>query len=131
MPDQPGEPLRASATGDHAEVDVVVGDLGVVADYHDVGRLHELEATGHRDALDCSDHWDVDVRDDLTRPAECVEQRSQPFGANGSEAFDFCDIASGAEVFARSTNDDHVHRGIARQRAERMLELLREFGGYR
>ncbi len=69
--------------------------------------------------------------DGITGPAERVEQRPQRFRAGGSEVLDLGDIASGAEVFARSTNDDHVHRLVAGQLAQRMLELARQFGCYR
>ncbi len=131
MSDQAGQPLRASATGDHAKVDVVVGNLSVVADDHDVGGLHQLEAAGHCDTLDCGDHRDFDGRNGITRLTERVEQRSQRFGASGSEAFDLGHIASGAEVFTGSTNDDHFHRRLSGQFAQRILELAREFGGDR
>ena len=69
--------------------------------------------------------------DGIAGSAERVEQRPQRLGAGGSEAFDLGDIASGAEVFARSANDDHVHRRVARQFAQGILELTGEFGCHR
>ena len=71
------------------------------------------------------------VADEITCPAEGVEQRPQRFGPSGSEALDLGDIASGAEVFARPANDDHVHRRIRGQLAQRVFELAGQFDRHR
>ena len=125
-PHEPRQSLCAATTGDHAEVDVLVGDPGVVAHQHDVGGLHEFETARHGDAVDGHNDGDFDARDRIARTAERGEQLPQRLGAGRATALYLVDIASGAEVSASAADEDDID--VLSDAQDRPLELTGKVG---
>ncbi len=113
--------------GDHAEVDVVVRDSCLVRDQHDVGGLHQLEATGHGHTFDNCDNRHLRAGDRLTGGFERGEQRPQLGGAFGTQPLDFVEIASGAEIPAGPPADhDDIDVLAVAELVDRALQRMAE-----
>ena len=123
--------LRPTATGHHAEVHVVVRDPRIVTHEDDVAGLHQLEAAGHRHALDGSDDGLGDLTHGGARIPEGAEQGAQRIRALGPQPLDLLEVTAGTEVAACSTDQHHPDRGIRAGRPQRLLERDSESRGDR
>lgn len=99
-------------------------------DQHDVAGLHQLEATGHRDALDRCDHGLLDLRHRRAGGTEGLEQRAQRVRAVAAQTLDLLEVAAGAEVAARPADHDDPHGRVVARGAHGLLEGDGERGGH-
>ena len=110
-PHEPGQALGASAAWHLVVVRVVVADPGVRADDREVARLHELETTGHRVALDGGHYHRRQGLDPSQRAAEDLEQLAQVIRVLAPDPLEVAEVPARAEVAARAADDDDAAVG--------------------